>query len=106
MCRQVPRIPGIRGHRPCVLLPALLLLLAWGATGCGLSRVDPISPDIHGVHLTPPSGLGQERYYYERKAPQTGKWYEAEELIPGYGLMVYTKDGAARLEYDTRDNKP
>lgn len=39
----------------------------------------------------------RERYYYERLDPQTEQWYEARELVPGFGLMVYTRDGEYAL---------
>jgi len=91
--------------RRCCNTTAVLLALAGLAlclqlVGCAASRVDPISPDIQGVHVTPPAGIASERYYYERHDPQTDKWYEARELIPGFGLMVYTHEGMQELRHE------
>ncbi len=86
-------------RKPAPLLAALALFCcALSLTACGLSRVDPISPDIHGIAVTPVQGVTSGRYYYERHDPQTEKWYEARELVPGWGLMVYTRDGKRELQ--------
>lgn len=75
----------------------LLLCLPFLLWSCAGSRVDPISPDIKGISVKPPPSLAPERYYYERYDPQTEEWYEAKELIPGFGLMVYTREGKRNL---------
>ncbi len=83
----------------------VMLLVCFFLCSCGSSRVDPISPDIHGVSVTPPPSLAAPRYYYEKQDPVTQKWYEAHELMPGFGLMVYTKEGARKLHKDKEDPK-
>jgi hypothetical protein len=83
----------------------LVCSLAIGLLACQGSRVDPISPDVRGVRVTPPQMVGESRYFYLRQDPTTRKWYPARELIPGFGHMIYTKEGAARLERDLWDNR-
>lgn len=89
---STPGSPPRLGIRLLLAMGCGLLLCA-----CASSRVDPISPDIHGVSITSTSSVVRERYYYERLDPQTEQWYEARELVPGFGLMVYTRDGEYAL---------
>lgn len=93
--KRVRLFAGFLRLRPCPFLWSCLCLLCFTVltASCNLSRVDPISPDIHGVSVKPVQGVTSGRYYYERHDPQTEKWYEARELVPGWGLMVYTRDG-------------
>ena len=85
---------------PRSALPFLAALAIVLAAGCATSRVDPISPDIHGIQVNRAATVGGDYYFFERRAPDTRKWYEARELIPGFGQMIYTEEGERQLRRD------
>ncbi len=86
-----------------LLIPVLFAALS--LVGCAANRVDPISPDIRGVYVNPGEEMGGERYFYQRQDTTTRNWYPARELIPGYGHMVYTKEGKEQLQQDLWDSR-
>lgn len=88
-----------------VVFIALALFACFSLAGCGMSRVDPISPDIHGVEVNRPQSIGGDYYYFERRDPTTRKWYGARELIPGFGQMIYTERGKQQLQKDKETPK-
>lgn len=90
----------------------ILLLFLTGALcftgGCSLrSNVDPISPEIRGVDPKPTIMKSNPDYFYQKYDREQNAWYEAKELIPPYGMMVYTINGLEqrRKDYDKNDRQ-